>query len=231
MRRKRRNQGAWLPIIPSTYEGGAEVTVYDTQFSLPLPVTIGDSTIATTPLTYDDSAEGQTSGAIESLRDKVEGQDYLLKRIVGKVWMDLGAVSEDSQLVDGIGCIAACVLPTDDAGAPSIPAEEYNPFFTQNAMQPWLWRRTWKLARAYTPGVQPWTYPPSTAHYHGSMDSGHIDTKGTFRRITKEHRVFLVAAFMALGVVGEGTDAAPISWGCDVRLYGQMRKARNNSSF
>jgi len=228
MRRRRKSTGAWLPIIPSAYGSEtASLTFYESSLTLPTPVSAGDTSIAVTPLTYDDSSNQIDSGDASSLRDKVEGQDYLLKRIVGKVWMDI-ASEDESELVDGIGCIAACVLPTDDAGAPSIPAEEYHPLYTQNSQQPWIWRRTWRLARQVD-GVNG-IYPPSTGYYHGSMDSGHIDTKGTFRRITKEHRVFLVAAFGALTTAGDASSGL-IQWGADVRLYGQMRRAKNVSSF
>jgi len=238
MRRRRKNRATWLPIIPTVYEGteGAEalVTWYETTITFPTGTpSPGDTAIQAFPLTFDDSFEQEAQTSTASLRDRVEGQDYVLDRIVGQVWM--AQEFSQSRINSWIGCIAFGVFPTSDNGGIALPPEEYNPFFSANAAQPWIWRRTWRLN---SPGY--WGlprnpplggFPTSTAGYSGIREGGFVDTKGSRRRIRKEHRLFIVAA---AGVIQESTvgeEPNELLFGYDLRLIGGMRRASNVSSF
>lgn len=234
MRRRKRN-GTWLPIIPTTFgdePSTIDATWYETTLTWPQGnLSPGDSAQNAFPLTYDDSAL-QFNDDNASLRDKTEGQDYVLERIVGKGWFRNDGNAGESALREVIACLAFGVFPTTQEGGIALPEYEWNPLFAQNAQQPWIWRRTWRLSQT---GV--WTggtgaFPISTAGYTG-LDGGHIDTRGSKRRITKEHRVYIIAAAQ---VVVEDADVDPgvinqMSWGYDLRLFGGLRKPRNNSSF
>lgn len=234
MRRRRRNRSTWLPIVPTTYgESTQGVTWYEGTVTIPGGAEPGDTSVIFQPLTFDDSSQQEAQTSTASLRDRVEGQDYTLDRVVGKVWMDTTLASDDQTVVEFIGCIALAVLPSDDAGNPAIPTEEYNPLFSNNAMQPWIWRRTWRLTSPYlaTPAFGPTPgYPYATWQYGSVADGGHLDTKGSRRRITKEHRLYLIAAAGATNV-GAGIEASFVQYGYDIRLIGGMRRARNSSSF
>lgn len=230
MRRRRQNRGTWMPINP-TYLSDTEigVTWYEGTLTVTAGSQVGDTTIAAVPVLLDSTE--QTGSNTATLRDLVEGQDYLLERVVGKVWAR-GANGEDQVLEESLHCIALAILPVGDENpdVPGIPAEDYNPLFANNCMAPWLWRRTWKLGNPYTPTGS--NYPTSTAYYGSIADGGHLDTKGVKRRITKEQRLFVIAAVGALAVTeGPGVTNAFTEWGYDLRCVGQMRKARNRSTF
>lgn len=241
MRRRRGARAAWLPVIPTDY-GANKVTWYETTLTFSSPVSPGDTSQFAIPLTFDDSSAQEQAGSIPSLRDRVEGQDYTLQRVVGKVWMSANRVQafSDMELYELIGCIALAVLPADaSTGDPALPGEEWNPLFSRNSQQPWIWRRTWRLdtpqvyqSESPLEFIGPQSYPTSTAGYHGLQEGGHLDTKGVKRRITKEHRLYLVAA---AGVITSIEVAEPvpslIDWGYDLRALGTMRRARNRSSF
>lgn len=86
MRRKRRNRATWFPVLgtegaspqPSStaYENAVVFNAADPLFKI-APASV-------TPL-LDDADVAETA-ADQSLRDRVEGKDYALTRIVGKVW-------------------------------------------------------------------------------------------------------------------------------------------------
>lgn len=235
MRRRRGNRATWFPIVPTTYgETLPGVTWYEQQAAFPSQAVPGDTSIIAFPLTLDETVETPgVNGA--SLRDYVEGQDYLLQRVVGKVWMGIIPADGDSSLLEGVGCCALAVLPSDDNGSPAIPAEEYNPLFSQNAAQPWIWRRTWRLD---DPSLWATTAagngPPGFTGYYGSnMDGGHLDAK-TKRRVVKEHRLYIVFAMGCIQNSGDSPGGNPEgTWyfGYDLRVLGTMRRGKNKSSF
>jgi len=230
-RRGRRTRGTWLPPTPTVLgENPNSVTWF--QSNLSLVSAIGADDQAAIPLITDETlnpGEGQLGG--RTLRDIVEGQSYVLKRAVGKFW---GAGEQDADTDVGrvILCAALAVLPVDDASpsSPAMDAQDWHPLFVQNAMAPFLWRRTWILSNNVHPS-QSMFYPNSTAAYGSVADGGHIDTKGTARRIDKEQRLFLLIGAQVLETLGAGVDTYNISYGYDLRFFGELRKSRNRSSF
>lgn len=238
MRRRRKNRATWLPIIPTQYGGEGEaglVTWYETTLSFPSGTrNPGDTAVTAFPLTYDDSFEQEAITSEASLRDRVEGQDYVLDRIVGQVWMQQGF--SQSSIRSWIGCIAFGVFPSASNGGIALDPVEYHPLLAGNAAQPWIWRRTW---RCDSPGF--WglprnpplgAFPVGSAGYSGIREGGFVDTKGSRRRIRKEHRLFIVAAAGILGETAESPqDPNVIQFGYDLRLIGGMRRAHNVSSF
>lgn len=240
MRRfRRRAGGAWLPINPTyigenlegkTYWDDSLDWVHGEPPENPDDIERGDGVAACIPLTLDGTIDPDLSTEQESLHDLVQGQDYILNRIVGKVWCAIN--QNEAQAV--IKCIAAfgvAVLPTEGgAAAPSVAGTDWNPLLARNAQEPWLWRRTWILTNqaATTAAGQ---FPQSSAEYGSVLDGGHIDTKGVKRRITREHRLYMVFAAEALETSFTVEATSRISYGYDVRLNGNMRKARNRSSF
>lgn len=232
--RRRRNRATWFPVDPNFYgENPIGGTWYDDTLTITDPVSVGDSSVSAVQITLDEThpAEGPNVDQF-TLADFVQGQDYLLQRVVGKVWMNVASNTASSGLRQAIGCMALAVLPTGSTGTPSLPAEEYNPLFAQNAQQPWIWRRTWILdAVGKWDGASsgnPLGYPNSTAYYGSVADGGHLDSK-IRRRIVREHRLFMIAAFSATEAAGEGTGT--VNYGFDLRILGQMRRGKNSSSF
>lgn len=235
MRRRRRSNGAWLPIAP-TYWGDSELgtTTYQSTLTFNSNQDQGDSTIVATPLVLDQTQEIDTTDPGVSMRDLVEGQEYLLQRVVGQVWMAAEQLTPGDPTsphsIGWLGCIALAVLPVDDIDpqTPGIPAQDWNPFLAQNVMQPWLWRRTWRLSNNLS-GIY-YQYPPTSSHYGGNANGGFLDTKGTKRRIRKEQRLFLIAGGMVLDIT-TGEDISQMQFGLDLRVFGGMRRAKNTSTF
>lgn len=239
MRRgKRRNRSTWFPILPTAYgeQGFPGVTWYEQSITIAGPVSAGDTSVVAIPLTFDQTVSPDEIDPEQgySLADFVQGQDFLLQRVVGKVWFSFDNMADDTAFLGGIACIGLAVLPSGTSTSPELSAEEYNPLFAKNAQQPWIWRRTWRLDNPFKwgPGTQTPKagFPTNTSGVAGgNIDAGHIDSKMN-RRITREHRVYIVAA---MGCIDEGTgvEAAFGSFGYDVRVLGQMRRGRNQSSF
>lgn len=241
MRRKRRNRATWFPVNPTFFaEGGPALIPFETTFAFPQNVSVGDTQIFPYPLTLDGTASVDLQDDGSSLRDYVEGQDYLLQRVVGKVWGGINFTADDTDsLKEALFCIALAVLPNQSGTqGPDLDPEEYNPFWAKNAQQPWIWRRTWRLTNPNvntydaTTQVSVWTpqvtWPARTSGYTGLHEGGHLDSK-VKRRITKEHRLYIVTGMMALNEADTGT--TQWSFGYDLRILGSMRRGRNVSSF
>jgi len=196
----------------------------------------GDTTIAYTPLVLDTTPQPDQDNLSSSLRDYVEGQDYLLQRVVGKVWMGPFFASDPEALniSEVIGCFALAVLPATELGAPGIDPEEWNPLLARNSQQPWIWRRTWRLDN--TVDLWPNTYgnlvgfPSTTAGYSSLEEGGHVDARSK-RRIIKEHRLFAIAAVGVLQAGGGSADFTNLEFGFDLRVLGTLRRGKNKSSF
>lgn len=231
VRRARRSRGTWLPPTPTVLgENPNAVTWF--QGTLTVQNALGADDQAAIPLITDETlnpGEGQLGG--RTLRDIVEGQSYVLQRAVGKFW---GALGQDADIDVGrvILCAALAVLPVDDASpsSPAMDAQDWHPLYVQNAMAPFLWRRTWVLSNNVHSSNQ-FFYPNSTAAYGSVADGGNIDTKGTARRIDKEQRLFLLLGVQVLESLGVGVEIANIGYGYDLRFFGALRKSRNRSSF
>jgi len=243
--RKRRNRATWFPVNPTfAGEGGSQgYTTYETDLDFPVNAQFLDSQILAVPLTLDFTPSidaVQTSDL--TLQNYVQGQDYLLQRVVGKVWGGINQEYQDNTaLRSGILCIALAVLPNEaGSSGPQIDPSEYNPVFAENAQQPWIWRRTWRLDNPaiwsvdiqleLLPGsIQ--GYPGNTSGYHGMQEGGHLDAKSR-RRITKEHRLYLVGAMQTVsGNYEDATLQSTWHFGFDLRVLGQMRRGKNKSSF
>jgi len=226
MAKRKRNRGTWLPLLP-TFIGESDVglTYYDGTLTFPNTVLEGDTTVIALPLTLDETPDVDNASGIVTLRDMVEGQDYICDRVVGNVWASVPANAE--RIGEILFCCALAVLPVDDnvPTNPSIQPEDYNPFFAQNAQAPWYYRRVWHLRN---PAFGDITGPHEIGMmgYTGSI----IDTMGVKRRIGKEQRLFLVAAAAVLSH-GGASSSDFVRFGYDVRVFGHMVKGRNKSTF
>lgn len=244
MRRRRRNNGAWFPVLPTVYgEGERGVTFDQVSFygsdtgGIPAGSRIG---IQAVPLTLDetitpDIASGSTGA---SLRDIVEGQDCIIDRVVGKVAVSVSTVGSLDLIQRCIAGAALAILPVDETSqeTPDLTFDEYDPFIADNSQAPWMWRRMWWLGNGYNFGILPNSavFPPNNVQGYGDRDSGpHLDTKGVKRRITKEQRLFIVFAAYTLNDIsdspGQGNNSVTFFY--DVRIHGAMRKAHNRSTF
>jgi len=233
--RRRRKGGAWLPVNPTflpNQDPATGFTWFEDRLAFSGPVEAGDGSFAAVPLTLDNTIDpgGATSIADQSLRDYVQGQDYTLNRVVGKVWA--GAEQQPEALVERfIACIGLAVLPTDPGqNSPKGPPQGWDPLLSQNAQEPWIWRRTWILNNGSIIGNSPF-FATSTAQYGSVLDGGHLDSK-IKRRITREHRLYIIYGWEATSTqFGESPADSAVVFGYDLRINGAMRHSMNRSSF
>jgi len=256
MRRRSKRKYTWFPIIGTRV--GVEGEQYDVTFGgfpalTPNPnsgappnegdPTFGDSGIQA--LVPDRSIEESGHSNTSSLRDLTEGQDWLLKRIVGNIFVAAGPDSAPggstnadvwSSLMVTVGILVAR-SQDDNPDSPDFTTnDEFDPMAVNNAMNPWVWRRTWWLG---PPGEASNTWQgvlPNTNTEYGDMRSGpHIDSKVS-RRITKEHRLWLTARVIGYDPLVQSVALAQnvqpfATIVTDLRILGAMRKGRNKSSF
>lgn len=175
-----------------------------------------------------------------SLRDFTEGQDWFLKRLVGKCTIRTFKSTAGTTWRNAMIAAAFFVAKAqdDDQEQPDLQPDEYDPLNSQNVRQPWIWRRTWQLSvgsqtfSTFTAAA----YPNMNQFGPGVLDGPHIDAK-TARRIRREERLWFCVN--ATGYddefgnnVDNGVDGSSGIFGeLDYRILGQMRKSTNRSTF
>lgn len=172
-----------------------------------------------------------------------QGNDYFIKRIVGKCF---GQLLQDATtgaargVLFGVGLFVARADDADQGG-PTLPigaqtatqlVDNYSALRVENNKEPWIWRRVWCLGNILSP-TNPQTavnYPQTTANYGSVADGPHIDAK-TARRVRDGERLW--ASFSARNLpLNSTTDAtATVHVYLDYRVLGAIRKARNSSAF
>lgn len=196
----------------------------------------------------------QASAANSSLRDLTEGQDWFLRRIVGKVWVGCSQTSPTQVRAMGVSpgwpsflCGAAFFVARakdDDPETPDLEVREYDPLGAENIRQPWIWRRTWLLTDfgiqdvAGTPHFSLWPSSNMLNTGGGVLDGPHLDAK-TARRIRREERLWFTTSVVPFnyfvddgnGANVSGTAQQAITWNLDYRILGQLRKSKNASAF
>lgn len=256
MRRRRRSKFTWFPVFGTQINGDLD-TSYRTVSSRieglkpssdsSIIPSFGNGTLLCQAVLPDQTFElgAQGGGVVDqvSLRDYVEGQDWALKRIVGKAHLGITAGTASPTF----GAQWANVLVTlgffigrsqdDNQGAPDFQDDEVDPQNADNVRQPWIWRRTWLLQDPNNSGAFELAgdWPHSTAGYGDMASGGHIDSKVS-RRIRREERLWM--AISAVGadptntVVTGAQGTQPSIFGqVDIRILGAMRKSRNASTF
>lgn len=244
--RRNRTKATWFPILGNTYD--SEDGFYaDASFNIgtpgvPATLALGPSQSVyaiTKDFTQIPSATaGQTDGP--SLRDYVEGQTYLLQRIVGNV--HLQCVSNqpsppqpnDWPYIKVAAAFFVARADDEDQTIPSLSDEECDPWNADNIQNPWIWRRTWMLNNPNTShfGLATFDWPNVNSEY--PADCGpHIDSK-VKRAIRREQRLWFVLSARGWdgNNVTQGNFYPPYVRGVlDVRLVGTLRRSKNASSF
>jgi len=206
------------------------------------------------PLTFDytDSASAEEDDQQRSLQDLSSGNEWRLRRIVGKFHCAAVAteVVSGQTILPTVDLAAGfIILKTDDDGNPQRSADYYAkeaPLSQDGAENPWIWRRRWLLTplpeqivwdqaatnltqasvdfSSFLGGNGRW--PSTTAGYHSVADGPHIDQK-TARRIHRAERLYF---WMTARAQDNGTDAvvASLNFQLDYRLLGSVRGATGN---
>lgn len=205
--RRRKPRVAWLPTFGYNQyvewgAGPAPGIELDLEFSDTTP---GEAVLWDAfPLTFDytESATATAGTAENTLRDIVQGNEWRLRRIVGKAFIGTWSGNFTSVFTANMDvALGFIVCKTDDDGTPQTDFDYVNPL-SQDAMEdPWIWRRRWMLnpSPQYSNNAEnrflppAWGFPRSTAEYGSVADGPHIDAK-TARVIHRSERLFAVLA-------------------------------------
>ena len=152
--------GTWFPTLGTEWAAdGGGLSWFDAGFTLNT-LSLNEnkangSNGVVIPVTKDftqlpSSNFGTITGA--GLRDEVEGQSWLLKRLVGNIfcqYVNADGNSNPSQFWRQALVTAGFFVSRNiDSiqGEPDLDYDEYDPMFLDNITNPWIWRRSWILS-------------------------------------------------------------------------------------
>lgn len=243
--KRRKPRVAWLPVFGAQpISEGVSNPWPGIEVELEIDDTVLDDDVVwdAFPLTFDTtqdavSAQEDTNNQ-RTLRDIVEGNEWRLRRIVGKAFVGAShGVTGDAHttLIDcALGFI---VCKTYDDGAPVTDFNEVNPLAQDSMEDPWIWRRRWVLNPYFnemqnqggildtdtrnTPAF--WGFPQDTTRYGSVADGPHIDAK-TARVIHRSERLYGVFA-MRRWARDRGLDWSTVKARLllDYRILGSLR--------
>lgn len=243
MRKRRSSRATWFPLLGTQFLGNRFVSLqlFDLipELSNGTPVTQANGSLFANAVTRDYTATAIAGSTQASLRDYVEGQDYVIKRIVGSIFVSVfghanGPTVSWPRVIVTVGLFVAraeegstSLVDLDDV--------EADPQAVDNIMNPWIWRRSWHLADNQNTSVPDQQGLPATNVNMTGMSGPFIDSK-VARRVTKEHRLFIAGSVMglsssALTMSGTKNQQPIVNIWTDLRLLGSMRKGRNPSTF
>jgi len=194
--RRFRSRGTWFPTIGSA--GADDIdNVSGKEFSLVLNAG-GTTSVIVAPCTYDVPAEGDIvdpddPGALAGM----VGQEYFLRRIVGKIWVAASQLAEDTPVV--IQVTAGLIIRRADNTGTSLALQAGNATNLagddiENQSDPWIWRRAWLLRNNLATRVTlDFVNTPTNNYspgYGSAVDGAHVDIK-TGRIVSQEERLFL----------------------------------------
>jgi len=256
-RTKRRPKFTWFPVS-GTNRAGDDGNASGREFAITLgsgadvnvPITI------ITPLTFDfpadpDQVDVNSPGVLAG----IVGQEYVIERIVGNIH---AFIVPARQTGNDPGTVATTILGmgifvarADDAN-PSLPIganvssdllnNEYGVLEQDTQREPWMFRRTWMLhnpaftaAMFQTGGSIVEAFINSSGPWHtgmyGDANSGPFVDVRSVRRVGQDDRLWLALSLRAFPNDQPNTVGVLCRGIVDLRILGQLRKARNDGKF
>lgn len=225
---RKRSKYAWLPVIPTAL--GPELpgaTWYNEEFNLIAP-DYGQNWSTALNIVPDDTITADEDTTETTLRDLVEGQEYVVERIVGRVWGGLEQQSATESWQAAMFGVGIAVMPYEDAGTIALNSASIDPLGASNSDGSWLYRGIWPIFNNTIGSPSTAILGPTNIANCGP-DYGFIDTRSV-RRVHKNERLTIVASLHIMDYVG-GAGGVGGMWGYDLRVLGQMRKARGQSTY
>lgn len=231
--RRRRIKYTWFPVLGTAVGEGSEVFA-GFPFNTGSPISEGLGPALVFPLIPDVQPETADTSQ-ENLVDFL-GSDYVIKRIVGKLFAFAGASSGQSPpcILFGAGIFVA----RSDSDNRDVPAggktqadadSNFGVLSASNIREPWMWRRTWQLRNRnstldFDGGGLLSTYTAGSI-----ADGPHVDCKVS-RRVRNDERLWM--CLQAGTVLFDGvSDPGQVDGFVDLRFLGALRKAKNRSAF
>jgi len=250
MRRKRRARGTWFPNVGSL-TGDPDAVVSGLIGS----VTVAANTSGTTggpvlnqifQVVQDAPLDPEEANNQSGQLSRIIGQEYILQRIVGSIFVslqDFSSTEQDSprNALVTAGFFVARAQDPEQVGGQDLPIgaqplssdDNYSPQLVDTVREPWIWRRSWMLGKLVEPAdislqqLFP-GFPPSN-YGAGSMREGtHIDAKSK-RRVGNDDRLWLAISTMSMSV-NDDVDGL-VNFYVDHRVYGTIVRAHNKSTF
>lgn len=119
----------------------------------------------------------------------------------------------------------------------------YSPQAAQAIREPWMWRRTWILGQGDTGNGESGSsgtaivrsiyrsYPPNNAMYPSGMTGPQVDVKSR-RHVRQDERLWFAASVWPLVIDTANIEVSTsVQFDLDIRLFGQLVKARARGSF
>lgn len=254
VRRKRRTKYTWLPNLGTAFGEEPERSSRYVQLAVPAD---GTCILGCIPITFDTPQENFGVGPGVGLNDLV-GNEYFLRRIVGKVFIDLNLLIAGTDIGEAkpvtVGAAFFVARAQSEAQDSNLPLQwstqakrDYNPLGADSIREPWIWRRTWRLGLQGLIAPQPRSggntnilsqngteytsvtnWPPN--NLAGSvLDGPHLDAKCA-RRVGQDDRLWFTVAAQADGGA-DPDDVYGVNIELDYRLLGALRKAKNSGTF
>lgn len=188
-RRRRKAKVTWFPNLGSAPVIEGVESFSQLKFQLTLAPQ-GDPATAVSPITHDAPKEGADIGPTDQLSD-VLGNEYLVKRIVGKCFLAAAQPEDDDPaarfpkvVLIACGFFVARANDSNSGGGLSTPigsassaelSDNYGVLSLETVREPWMWRRAWILSTGRTiapPGAQNTPFGVATRPVFGNMVGG-----------------------------------------------------------
>lgn len=256
MRRKRRSNGLWFPVIGTTGSDAGDVNYrtssleYQTGTAFGGGASIQQSVVVVNGLTFDKSVEPEETGGQYDLQALI-GNAYFLKRIVGKLsllpfsdadagapaFVKVGAAFFVARQTENPADVSTANLPVGWQEAVGFPGMNYDCLAAHCANDPWIWRRTWILPNVGQTAADRWTAGPVSNTAFGSvLDGGHIDAK-TKRVVKQDERLWFTTSIQPWPFVTSNRNytytgiSAFVMVDLDYRIFAQPIRSRKSGSF
>lgn len=164
-RRRRRAKYTWFPNLGSAAVNELTEPYQQLFFTMDLPPNGGLVTVVN-PVTIDTPLEGTDITADDQLVEVI-GNEYVIERIVGKLFLSCQAAADDppatifpKTVLIGAGFAVARANDTNSGGGLNTPIgsatlternDNYGPLSLDTIREPWMWRRTWILSTGRAP--------------------------------------------------------------------------------
>lgn len=202
-RRQRRpgSQGQWFPTVQSG--AGTQINTATGLGTTSLQAVLASG--------YDDPPNDTTlAGATAAqLANVLRGNSYLVKRVVGSIFVSLSTAIEASATVLAVAGLVI-IEQTTAGGIQATEGARWSPFDEGSVQGRWLWRRTWLL------GPTAGGFPLTNISYGDVRSGSHIDAKSKARIGYGERLVWVFNAQRRGGT----TDVA-VTFTPHVRLFGK----------
>jgi hypothetical protein len=256
-KRKRRFKGTWLPVV-GQFENDTGGPTFPRRDSLTANGVVPPVSIF--PITYDVPQDNDqiNPGQAGAGMGEIIGNEYALRRIVGKCFCLRQELRVGTQTTDNGRAIVVAAgffiaraqdqfdgdvdLPVGAGAGGAVNDTQrrdlFGPLEMGTMREPWIWRRTWVLGAGWNPTDAAEAFGSSFlfgSNVHGGsvMDGPHVDAR-TRRRVKQQERLYFAWSFAPFqdGIQGTpGIEGQIVDLVLDVRLFGALRKARNQGAF